>query len=94
MTVRPSSIAASPTIAVFDFDGTLTYRNSLFPFIRIAVGSPRFLWGLFLLSPVLFAYAILNLIIFYSGGLKSIFKEKRQVYSCLFVLFMLFLLLI
>jgi len=57
MTVRPPSIAASPTIAVFDFDGTLTYRDSLFPFICMAVGLPRFLWGLVLLSPVLVGYA-------------------------------------
>jgi len=57
MKLRPPSVVASPTIAVFDFDGTLTYRDSLFPFIRMAVGFPRFLWGLALLSPVLFAYA-------------------------------------
>jgi len=56
MTARPPSIAELPTIAVFDFDGTLTYRDSLFPFIRMAVGFPRFLWGLVLLSPVLFGY--------------------------------------
>ena len=58
MTVRTQSIASSSTIAVFDFDGTLTYRDSLFPFIYMAVGFPRFLWGLLLLSPVLFGYAI------------------------------------
>jgi len=57
MTVRPPGKAASPTIAVFDFDGTLTYRDTLFPFICMAVGFPRFLWGLVLLSPVLFGYA-------------------------------------
>ncbi len=46
------------TIAAFDFDGTLTYRDSLFPFILMAVGLPRFLWGLFVLSPVLSGYAV------------------------------------
>ena len=57
MKLRPSSIAESPIIAVFDFDGTLTYRDSLFPFIRRAVGFPKFIMCLFLLTPVLFAYA-------------------------------------
>ncbi len=46
------------TIAAFDFDGTLTYHDSLFPFIRMAVGLPRFLWGIIILSPVLSGYAV------------------------------------
>lgn len=59
MTVRAHHMTSpSMTIAVFDFDGTLTYRDSLFPFIRMAVGHPRFFFGIFVLSPVLFGYAV------------------------------------
>ncbi len=46
------------TIAVFDFDNTLTKRDSLLPFLSISVGRSRFFWGLLLMSPVLTAYAL------------------------------------
>jgi len=38
-------------VAVFDFDGTLTGRDSLLVFLRHAVGICRLLWGLLLVSP-------------------------------------------
>ncbi len=38
-------------ILVFDFDGTLTRRDSLLAFIRYAAGLPRLLGALLLLSP-------------------------------------------
>jgi phosphatidylglycerophosphatase C len=45
------------TIAVFDFDGTLTRRDSLFPFLAYVVGIGPFLLGLLLLVPAMLAYA-------------------------------------
>ena len=45
-------------VAAFDFDGTLTCRDSLLPFLRMAVGSLRFFWGLLILSPILAGYAL------------------------------------
>lgn len=46
------------SLALFDFDGTLTFKDSLSDFIAYAVGRPRMLTGACLLSPVLAAYAI------------------------------------
>ncbi|MEN9396474.1 MAG: hypothetical protein RLZ81_1004 [Pseudomonadota bacterium] len=45
-------------LALFDFDGTLSTRDSLMPFLRHTCGTPRFLGGLALLAPVLGAYAV------------------------------------
>lgn len=39
----------SKTLVLFDFDGTLTKKDTLFLFTHYAVGSLRFFWGLFLL---------------------------------------------
>lgn len=44
------------TLALFDFDGTLTRKDSLPDFIRFAVGTPRMLVGAVRMVPVLFAY--------------------------------------
>jgi HAD superfamily hydrolase (TIGR01490 family) len=44
-------------VAFFDFDGTLTRRDSLLPFLRMVAGTPLFVARLVLLSPVLTAYA-------------------------------------
>lgn len=44
-----------PVVAAFDFDGTLTWCDSLLPFLRHAVGPARFWSGLRRLSPVLLA---------------------------------------
>lgn len=45
-------------IAAFDFDGTLTYGDTLLPFLRRLLGMPRLLWVLFICSPWLIAYAL------------------------------------
>lgn len=45
-------------LALFDFDGTLTRRDSLMPFLRHVGGTPRFASGLLQMSPVLGAYAL------------------------------------
>ena len=45
-------------IAAFDFDGTLTQRDTLLPFLRRGLGWPRFLGALLVCSPWLVAFAI------------------------------------
>jgi len=45
-------------IAFFDFDGTITRKDTLFQFIRFSKGNLVFYTGLLLLSPVLIAYKI------------------------------------
>lgn len=45
-------------VAAFDFDGTLTRRDTLLPFLRRSLGWPRFLWVLLRCSPWLAAYAL------------------------------------
>ncbi len=44
-----------PRIALFDFDGTITRKDSLLEFIRYTRGSARFYMGFILLSPLLVA---------------------------------------
>ncbi len=41
------------TVYTFDFDGTLTTRDTLIEFIRFAHGTLRMLWGFLLYSPLL-----------------------------------------
>lgn len=41
------------TIAVFDFDGTITTKDTLLLFIRYACGTKRFLLGMLLYSPLI-----------------------------------------
>jgi len=91
MTASGSQPEESSTLAVFDFDGTLTCRDSFFPFIRMAVGFPRFLWGLMLLSPVLLSYitrflsnsdakqAVLGH--FFSGTDLDVFQELGNTFA-------------
>ena len=47
-----------PVAAVFDFDGTLTTRDSLFPFLRFYSGWPTFAVKVVRLSPLLLGYAM------------------------------------
>lgn len=49
---------AEPVVAAFDFDGTLTWRDTLLPFLRRLLGTPGFLWLLFACSPWLIAFAL------------------------------------
>lgn len=44
-------------VAFFDFDGTLTRRDTLLPFLRLISGTPTFAVKMTYLSPVLAAYA-------------------------------------
>ena len=43
-------------IAFFDFDGTITTKDTLADFIQYVVGKPFYYMGLFILSPMLAAY--------------------------------------
>ena len=51
------SAAATPAVAAFDFDGTLTRRDTLLPYLRRSLGWPRFLLALLQSAPWLAAYA-------------------------------------
>ena len=63
------------TIAAFDFDGTLTVKDSFPAFIRYATGTPRFLAGFLLYAP----HLVLMKLGFYPGD-----KAKEQVFSHFF----------
>jgi len=58
------------TLALFDFDGTITKKDSLFHFLRFAVGNFRFYVGLLALSPTLFGLKM---------GLLNAQKAKEKV---------------
>ncbi len=45
-------------LALFDFDGTITFKDSFGDFIAYAVGRRRFITGTIVLSPMLLAYAL------------------------------------
>ena len=59
----------------FDFDGTLTTRDTLIEFIRYACGTTRFLLGFLLYSPLL----VLMKLRLYSNG-----KAKQKVFAHFF----------
>jgi HAD superfamily hydrolase (TIGR01490 family) len=66
---------SSEVIAIFDFDGTLTNRDTLFDFIRFYYGMPRLIAGLFLLSPTL---------IFFKLGFMTNDRAKEMLFSYFF----------
>lgn len=45
-------------LALFDFDGTITNKDSLVDFIQYAVGKPKYYLGLLIQSPMLIAYKL------------------------------------
>ena len=47
-----------PVVAVFDFDGTLTRRDSLLPFLWQVVGHAEFVWNALVFLPTLLRYAL------------------------------------
>lgn len=55
MSVAP---AGKPVVAAFDFDGTLTYRDTLLPFLLHAAGWTGFARHAFALTPTLAAYGL------------------------------------
>ena len=62
-------------IYVYDFDGTLTTRDTLLEFIRFACGTARLLLGFLLYSPLL----VLMKLRLYSNG-----KAKQKVFAHFF----------
>lgn len=78
-------------IAFFDFDGTITTKDSLVDFIRFGVGDIKFFAGMVRLSPMLLRY-VFNLIpnhlakermisYFFKGMNESFFKKIAYQYS-------------
>ena len=59
----------------FDFDGTLTTRDTLLEFIRYACGTPRFLLGFLIHSPLL----VLMKLRLYPNG-----RTKERIFSWFF----------
>src|SRR5690348_2193592 len=47
---------SKPSIAFFDFDGTITSKDTLAEIIKFAKGKNNYYTGLLILSPVLFSY--------------------------------------
>jgi len=63
------------TIAVFDFDGTITQKDTLLEFIKFSKGKYRFYFGFFLFSPLLVAMKLK----WYPN-----WKVKQQLFSFFF----------
>jgi HAD superfamily hydrolase (TIGR01490 family) len=62
-------------VAAFDFDGTITRRDTLIEFIRFACGNVRFLSGFLLYSPLLVAFKL---------GLYPNWKAKQRIFTHFF----------
>ena len=56
--MQPLTGEAGPVVAAFDFDGTLTRRDTLMPFLARGLGWPRFAWVLLRCAPWLVGYAL------------------------------------
>jgi phosphatidylglycerophosphatase C len=79
-----------PTIAAFDFDGTLTTKDTLFHFARFVLGPVRFWWSIFLFLPRLLLYLsklqhgdptkIALLRIFYKNNSEPFLRKKAIEY--------------
>ena len=78
-------------IAFFDFDGTITYRDSMLDFIRYAKGDLRFAVGMILLFPMLISYKLgrisrhrakeLFLSHFFKGMRRKALQDIADAYS-------------
>ncbi len=68
-------MAEKYTIAVFDFDGTITTKDSFIDFIIFAFGYKKFIKGIFRLLPNLFLYSL---------GVISSHIAKEKVFSYFF----------
>ncbi|TAG37200.1 MAG: HAD-IB family hydrolase [Polaromonas sp.] len=53
-----SAPAAAPIVAAFDFDGTLTRRDTLLPFLARGLGWSRFFWAIVKCLPWLAGHAL------------------------------------
>ncbi len=79
------------TLALFDFDGTITTDDSLIKFIRFAVGDIKFTGGMIVLLPMLTAYKLklipnhkakqMMLSYFFKGMSREKFMFLTKTYS-------------
>ena len=58
MKPQAATCPTTAVVAAFDFDGTLTRRDTLLPFLARGLGVPRFAWVLLRCAPWLLAYAL------------------------------------
>lgn len=72
---------SKPVVAAFDFDGTLTYRDSLLPFLHFVTGTATTLTNLFLESPDMIQYLVgyLNRQGLKEALLTRFLKDKTQL---------------
>lgn len=63
------------TVAVFDFDGTITTRDTLIEFIRFAKGNRALFCGFLLHAPLLVAFKL---------GIYPNWKAKQKIFSYFF----------
>ncbi len=78
-------------LAIFDFDGTITTRDSLIEFIYYAVGPLRFFFGFAYLAPILMLYLFkivpnwkakeISLTLFFKGWPVNNFQQIANDYS-------------
>ncbi|MCP4213488.1 MAG: HAD-IB family hydrolase [bacterium] len=79
------------SLALFDFDGTITAKDSFVDFLKYAVGKPRFYMGMALMSPMmalffakLFPAAKMKAMVishFFKGMREDRFKEIATEYA-------------
>lgn len=69
------AITQRKTIAVFDFDGTITRHDSFARFVKATSGTPRFYRGIFLQMPRLVAYKL---------GILSNSRAKEALFGTYF----------
>jgi len=79
------------SLALFDFDGTITQKDSFIEFIRFYKGEATFIFGMMLLSPFLIAYKLkiiknwqakqMTLKFFFRGEPVDTFKSKCQDFT-------------
>lgn len=67
--------ANKPVVAAFDFDGTLTRRDTLFPFLMYTLGMSVFLRDVLLLSPTLAGYGL--------GLIRNDIAKEKVFIRCL-----------
>jgi HAD superfamily hydrolase (TIGR01490 family) len=78
-------------LVLFDFDGTLTTKDSLNEFLKYAVGFPIYYLKLSIFSPIFVLYKLklikndiakqMLISLFFKGWSKSEFQEKAKQYS-------------
>ena len=67
--------ASKPVVAAFDFDGTLTRRDTLFPFLLHTLGITAFVRHVFALSPTLAGYGL--------GLIRNDIAKEKVFVRCL-----------